>query len=119
VRVASQVQLVPTAAAACTPPAGNWTTVAETLEAANVSWRVYQGAASTRTEQAFPLQRRQCRPLRAEWDNFDDNGFAWFSLFQKSKPGSVWWDKVCPASFEELGGSAPCFRTYAFMLHPS
>lgn len=51
-------------------PGRNWTTVAEVLEAAGVSWRVYQEA-----------------------DNFDDNGFAWFNTFQQAKPGQPLWDK--------------------------
>jgi phospholipase C len=50
-------------------PGWKWETLAETLQSANVSWRVYQ-----------------------ELDNFDDNGFQWFELFDKSLPGSVWWD---------------------------
>jgi len=36
----------------------------EVLEAANVSWKIYQQA-----------------------DNFDDNAFAWFNAYQKSRPG--------------------------------
>ena len=51
-------------------PGYEWPTMAETLEAANISWRVYQ-----------------------QHDNFDDNGFAWFKTFQEAKPGSVWYDK--------------------------
>lgn len=51
-------------------PGYNWTTMGEILEASNISWRVYQ-----------------------QLDNFDDNGFAWFSNFQKSRPGDVLFDK--------------------------
>lgn len=51
-------------------PGFNWTTVAELLEAKNISWKVYQ-----------------------QWNNFDDNGFAWFSNFQKSRPGDILYDK--------------------------
>lgn len=51
-------------------PGFNWTTVAEVLEAANISWRVLQ-----------------------QTDNFDDNGFAWFQTFQNAAPGSPWYEK--------------------------
>ncbi|KJY43300.1 phospholipase C [Streptomyces sp. NRRL B-1568] len=42
-----------------------WTTYAERLEAAGVSWRVYQ-----------------------QQDNYDDNPLAWFKQFQSAKPDS-------------------------------
>lgn len=51
-------------------PGFTWPTAAEVLEAANISWRVYQ-----------------------EEDNFDDNGFSWFDAFQKAQPGSSLYDK--------------------------
>jgi phospholipase C len=51
-------------------PGYNWTTMGEILEENNVSWRVYQQA-----------------------DNFDDNGFAWFYNYQKSRPGDVLFEK--------------------------
>mgnify|MGYP006090182805 CR=1 FL=1 len=52
-------------------PAGmTWETMGETLEAANVSWRVYQEA-----------------------DNFDDNGFQWFEAFKNATKGSPLFDK--------------------------
>jgi phospholipase C len=51
-------------------PGWTWPTAAEVLEASNISWRVYQEA-----------------------DNFDDNGFAWFKSFQKSKPGEPLYEK--------------------------
>lgn len=51
-------------------PGYNWTTMAETLEQANISWRVYQ-----------------------QIDNFDDNAFAWFSAFQSSRKGDPLFDK--------------------------
>ena len=47
----------------------DWITMAETLEASNISWKVYQ-----------------------MHDNFDDNGFAWFDQFKASTPGSVLYD---------------------------
>lgn len=50
-------------------PGYNWTTVAETLTAKNISWRVYQ-----------------------QTDNFDDNAFAWFKNFQQSRPGDLLFD---------------------------
>lgn len=46
-----------------------WETMAETLQAANVSWRVLQ-----------------------ENDNFDDNAFEWFQSFIDAKPGSLLFD---------------------------
>lgn len=46
-----------------------WETMAETLQAAGVTWRVLQ-----------------------ENDNFDDNAFEWFQTFIDSKPGSVLFD---------------------------
>ena len=48
----------------------DWPTVAETLEEKNVSWKVYM-----------------------EEDNFDDNGFAWFTTFRDAKPGNPLYDK--------------------------
>jgi len=47
-------------------PGFNWITVAEQLQAINVTWKVYQ-----------------------QMDNFDDNGFAWFEAFQKARPGDA------------------------------
>lgn len=47
-----------------------WTTYAERLETANVSWKVYQQA-----------------------DNFDDNALAWFVQFRNALPGSALYDK--------------------------
>ncbi|GAA2133656.1 phospholipase C, phosphocholine-specific [Kitasatospora kazusensis] len=53
------------------PAAGfSWTTYAERLEAAGISWKVYQQS-----------------------DNFDDNALAWFANFKKAKPGSALYDK--------------------------
>jgi phospholipase C len=51
-------------------PGFQWETLGETLEAAGVSWRVYQ-----------------------ETDNFDDNAFAWFKNFREAAPGSPLFDK--------------------------
>ncbi len=51
-------------------PGWTWETFAETLENANVSWRVFQ-----------------------EEDNFDDNGNAWFASFQSAQPGSPLYEK--------------------------
>ena len=51
-------------------PGFNWTTMAEILENNNISWKVYQ-----------------------QYDNFDDNAFAWFANFQKSRPGDNLFDK--------------------------
>lgn len=51
-------------------PGFNWTTMAEVLEAVNVSWRVYQ-----------------------QIDNFDDNAFAWFHSFQNARPGDPLFEK--------------------------
>ncbi|HEX4197869.1 MAG TPA: phospholipase C, phosphocholine-specific [Caulobacteraceae bacterium] len=47
-------------------PGVAWTTYAERLQAAGVSWRVYQ-----------------------EWDNYGDNGLAYFSRFRGIGPDSV------------------------------
>jgi len=51
-------------------PGFTWETLAETLEAVGISWKVYQQS-----------------------DNFDDNAFAWFETFMKAKPGSPLYDK--------------------------
>jgi phospholipase C len=51
-------------------PGYDWITMAEVLQAKNVSWRVYQ-----------------------QLDNFDDNAFAWFASFQQSRPGSQLFDQ--------------------------
>lgn len=53
------------------PPAGfEWETMAETLNKHNITWKIFQ-----------------------EQDNFDDNAFAWFTTFMKSKPGDPLWDQ--------------------------
>ncbi|MDE1005802.1 MAG: phospholipase C, phosphocholine-specific [Paraburkholderia fungorum] len=46
-------------------PGFNWPTLAETLETANISWKVYQ-----------------------QTDNFDDNALAWFQSFKTAPAGS-------------------------------
>ena len=51
-------------------PGYNWTTLGEIFEEEGISWKVYQ-----------------------EIDNFDDNAFAWFANFQKSRPGDALYDK--------------------------
>lgn len=48
----------------------NWTTLGDELEAAGISWQVYQEA-----------------------DNFDDNAFAWFDQYKNAKPGSALYEK--------------------------
>ena len=55
-----------------TEPSGGftWTTYAERLEKAGVSWKVYQ-----------------------ESNNFDDNALAWFKNFKQAKPGTPLHDK--------------------------
>lgn len=65
-------------------PGWKWETMAETLENANVSWRLYQ-----------------------ELDNFDDNAFAWFETFRSSLPGSVWWDQ---GMYRAMGGMVEEFE---------
>ena len=53
------------------PPTGfTWTTYPERLQAAGVSWRVYQAA-----------------------DNYDDNALAWFRPFIQSRVGDVLYDR--------------------------
>ncbi|MFD7644383.1 phosphocholine-specific phospholipase C [Kitasatospora sp. NPDC059795] len=53
------------------PAAGfEWTTYAERLERAGVSWQTYQAL-----------------------DNFDDNALAWFTNFIKAKPGSALYER--------------------------
>ena len=53
------------------PPAGfTWTTYPERLQAAGVSWRVYQ-----------------------ETDNYDDNALAWFRPFIQSRAGDVLYER--------------------------
>ncbi|WP_282203644.1 phosphocholine-specific phospholipase C [Kitasatospora fiedleri] len=53
------------------PAAGfEWTTYAERLERAGVSWRTYQAL-----------------------DNFDDNALAWFTSFIQAKPGSALYER--------------------------
>ncbi|TDD50280.1 phospholipase C, phosphocholine-specific [Kribbella antibiotica] len=47
-----------------------WTTYAERLEAAGVSWKTYQAL-----------------------DNFDDNALAWFTPFVKAKPGESLYER--------------------------
>ncbi len=48
-----------------------WTTYPERLQAAGVSWKVYQNTA----------------------DNFDDNALAWFKQYQSAQPGSALHDR--------------------------
>jgi phospholipase C len=53
------------------PSAGfAWTTYAERLQQAGVSWKVYQ-----------------------QTDNFDDNALAWFSNFKNAQPGNPLYDR--------------------------
>ena len=51
-------------------PGFKWDTMATVLEAANISWRVYQ-----------------------QVDNFNDNAFEWFEAFQTALPGTPLFDK--------------------------
>ncbi len=51
-------------------PGFTWTTYPERLEAAGVSWKVYQ-----------------------QPDNFDDNALAWFNQFRSARPGSPLYDR--------------------------
>ena len=51
-------------------PGYSWITMAEILQAANITWKVYQ-----------------------QYDNFDDNAFAWFESFQSSRPGDILFDQ--------------------------
>jgi phospholipase C len=62
-----------------------WTTYPERLQAAGVSWKVYQNAA----------------------DNFDDNALAWFAQFRDAAPGSPLYDRgmgSVPARTGTTGG---------------
>ena len=52
------------------PGGFTWTTYPERLQAAGVSWKVYQ-----------------------QTDNFDDNPLAWFARFQQSAPGDPLYDR--------------------------
>ncbi|MFJ2953962.1 phosphocholine-specific phospholipase C [Streptomyces sp. NPDC087270] len=47
-----------------------WTTYAERLQAAGISWKTYQAQ-----------------------ENFDDNALAWFSAFHQAKPGQPLYDR--------------------------
>nr|WP_199067911.1 phospholipase C, phosphocholine-specific [Chromobacterium sp. ASV5] len=49
----------------------SWTTYPERLQAAGVSWKVYQVAG----------------------DNFDDNALAWFNQYRKAKPGDPLYER--------------------------
>jgi len=51
-------------------PAYTWTTYPERLQAAGISWKVYQ-----------------------EKDNYDDNALAWFKAFRDAKPGTPLHDR--------------------------
>ena len=52
------------------PDGMEWETMGETLENANVSWKVYQGL-----------------------DNFNDNAFAWFEPYKKARRSDPLWAK--------------------------
>ncbi|MGW2016927.1 phosphocholine-specific phospholipase C [Streptomyces sp. NPDC001927] len=52
------------------PGGYTWTTYAERLEEAGISWKTYQAR-----------------------DNYDDNALAWFKPFQQAKPGEPLYDK--------------------------
>jgi phospholipase C len=60
-------------------PGWDWITMGEVLEAANISWKVYQQA-----------------------DNFDDNGFAWFRTFQNATAGNPLYDKGLARSVDMI-----------------
>ena len=51
-------------------PGFRWTTYPERLQAAGVTWKIYQ-----------------------EFDNYDDNALAWFAVFQNSQPGEPLYDR--------------------------
>lgn len=51
-------------------PGFTWTTYPERLQAAGISWKVYQ-----------------------EFDNFDDNALAWFNQFRNAAPGNPLYDR--------------------------
>ncbi len=54
------------------PPAGfTWTTYPERLQAAGVSWKVYQ-----------------------QTNNYDDNALAWFAQYKQAQPGSALYDRA-------------------------
>ncbi|QLJ02008.1 phospholipase C, phosphocholine-specific [Streptomyces sp. NEAU-sy36] len=61
-----------------------WQTYAESLQAAGVSWKVYQNAA----------------------DNYGDNGCAYFSRFANAKPGDPLYDRGM-SSVPKATGSTP------------
>jgi hypothetical protein len=63
-----------------------WLTVAEGLQAANITWKVYQSL-----------------------DNFDDNAFEWFASFRAAKPGSHCFFFFSPAA------SAGCPSLFFFL----
>ncbi len=55
------------------PPAGfKWTTYPERLQAAGVSWKIYQKTS----------------------DNYDDNALAWFTSFKNAAPGTPLYDRA-------------------------
>ncbi|MEV3855404.1 phosphocholine-specific phospholipase C [Streptomyces sp. NPDC050095] len=51
-------------------PGFEWTTYAERLEAAGISWKTYQAQ-----------------------ENFDDNALAWFTAFRAAKPGDALYER--------------------------
>ncbi len=63
------------------PPAGfTWTTYPERLQAAGISWRVYQTL-----------------------DNYDDNALAWFRAYKTAREGDPLWDRGVRRSLDYLG----------------
>lgn len=60
----------------------SWTTYPERLQAAGVSWKVYQNAS----------------------DNFDDNALAWFKQYQNAAPGTPLHDRGM-ASVQSVTGN--------------
>ena len=86
-------------------PGHTWTTVAEVLEAANISWRIYQQEDNFDEFVAvLPLPSPPLsapRPHAAHprpstphpFPQPASNGCAWFANFQKARPGDALYDK--------------------------
>ena len=80
-------------------PPYTWTTYPERLQAAGISWQVYQ-----------------------EEDNYDDNALEWFKVYQEASPSSPLWQRgmqMRPAGWFEADARAGRLPQVSWLVAPS
>jgi phospholipase C len=80
-------------------PPYTWTTYPERLQAAGITWQVYQ-----------------------EEDNYDDNALEWFKIYQNASSSSPLWQhgmQKRPAGWFEADARAGCLPQVSWLVAPS